>query len=118
FSSVTRTPARGVRCKWSFPSTTPPGEELVRKTHYQQKERPYWISRRVAHRVHRLSNRRKNRAYGLVDNAAPRQLFAVGHGRALQALRVLSMALRMSRSLRITATSATLAGLPAPRRRS
>src|SRR5215475_7150989 len=70
-----------------------------------------------AHRVHRLWDRRKNPACGLMDNAAPGQLFAVGHGRALQALRVLSMALRMSSSLRITATSATLPGLPAARRR-
>jgi hypothetical protein len=36
--------------------------------------------RRVAHKVHRLWDRRSNPACGLLDNAAPGQQFAVGHG--------------------------------------
>jgi len=86
------------------------------RQHYKS-DRIGFQERRVAHKVHRLWDRRSNPACGLLDDAAAGQLFAVGHGRALQALRVLSMALRISSSLRITATSATLAGLPAVRRR-
>jgi hypothetical protein len=69
---------------------------------------------RVAHRVHRLWGPRKDPACGLVGNPV---IYTVTTHGGLQGELALSIALRMTSSLRIAAMMATLAGLPAARSR-
>ena len=67
----------------------------------------------VTHRVHRLWERRKNPACGLVGNAPMAAHVGRSH-ETLQRVRFLSMAFKIVMSLRMQATSATFLALPRP----